>query len=215
MAEDVPRTPSSVSASVHPGPQRAVSRAFTFVGGATGAWRITTLAAVRGAGVPAARSVAVFAGAAPVPEPAAAVWVLRGVTSNERYTTRAEHEALAARQPDLGRPEATEAALIPIRKAEAWWALSQDERRAIFEARSKHIATSLAYLPAVARRLHHGRDLGEPFDFLTWFEYAPADAAAFEELVGRLRATEEWSYVEREVDIRLTRMDTEVVPPPN
>ncbi len=215
MAEDVPRTPSSVSASVHPGPHQAVSRAFTFVGASTGSWRITTLSAVRGEGLPAARHVAVFEGRAPAPGPAEAVWVLRGVTSNERYTTRAEHEALAARQPELGRPEATEAALIPIRKADAWWALSQDERRAIFEERSAHIATSLAYLPAVARRLHHGRDLGEPFDFLTWFEYAPADAAAFEELVDRLRATEEWSYVEREVDIRLTRADTEVLPPPN
>ena len=60
-------------------------------------------------------------------------------------------------------------------------------------------------LPAVARRLHHGRDLGEPFDFLTWFEFAPQDTAAFEELVGRLRATEEWSYVVREVDIRLKK----------
>jgi len=45
--------------------------------------------------------------------------------------------------------------------------------------------------------------LGEPFDFLTWFEYAPADAEVFEELVGTLRETEEWTYVEREVDIRL------------
>lgn len=72
-------------------------------------------------------------------------------------------------------------------------------------ARPRHIATGLEYLPAVARRLHHGRDLGEPFDFLTWFEYAPADADEFQELVGRLRQTEEWRYVEREIDIRLVR----------
>ncbi|MGH2707091.1 MAG: chlorite dismutase family protein, partial [Actinomycetota bacterium] len=93
--------------------------------------------------------------------------------------------------------------LIPIRKSEAWWGLSQDERQAIFEDRSRHIATGLKYLPAVARRLHHSRDLGEPFDFLTWFEFAPADEAAFDELVAVLRATEEWTFVEREVDIRL------------
>ena len=215
MAEDAPKILSRFSASLPLGPHRAVARQFTFVGGSTGSWRITKLSAVRGEGVPAARYVAVFEGPAPVPGPSGAIWVLRGVTSNERYTTRAEHELLAARQPELGRPEATEAALILIRKADAWWGLSQDERRTIFEARSAHIATSLAYLPAVARRLHHGRDLGEPFDFLTWFEYAPGDAAAFEELVDRLRATEEWSYVEREVDIRLTRADTDVVPRPN
>ncbi|MCA1694654.1 MAG: chlorite dismutase, partial [Actinobacteria bacterium] len=29
--------------------------------------------------------------------------------------------------------------------------------------------------------------------------------SAFEELVGRLRETEEWAYVEREIDIRLFR----------
>ena len=215
MAEEQRGTPRIFSAGLHPGPHQAVPREFTFVGGSTGPWRITMLSAVRGDGLPAAPHVAVSEGDAPVPRSSEAIWVLRGVTSNERYATMAEHTALAARGPELGRPEATEAALIPIRKVDAWWALSQDERRAIFEERSKHISTSLAYLPAVARRLHHGRDLGEPFDFLTWFEYAPGDAAAFEELVDRLRATEEWSYVEREVDIRLTRADTEVAPDPN
>src|SRR5215471_12400037 len=64
---------------------------------------------------------------------------------------------------------------------------------------------SRPYLPAVARRLHHSRELGEPFDFLTWFEYAPEHADAFEEMVRRLRSTAEWRYVEREVDIRASR----------
>ncbi len=96
------------------------------------------------------------------------------------------------------------AALIPIRKSQAWWDLPQDERRAVFEQRSHHIATGLKYLPAIARRLHHGRDLDEPFDFLTWFEFAPSDSSGFGELVAMLRETQEWSYVEREVDLRLT-----------
>jgi hypothetical protein len=69
----------------------------------------------------------------------------------------------------------------------------------------RHIATGLEYLSAVARRLHHGCDLGEPFDFLTWFEFAPEHAAAFEELVRRLRETKERTYVEREIDLRLAR----------
>src|SRR5262249_28475314 len=128
-----------------------------------------------------------------------------GVTETGGAPARGEHDELAARQPPLGRPGSTRAALIPIKKSEAWWELAQDERRRIFEESSRHLATSLEYLPAVARRLHHGRDLGEPFDFLTWFEFAPEDAADFEELVRRLRATEEWSYVEREVDLRLAR----------
>lgn len=71
------------------------------------------------------------------------------------------------------RPEATHAAIIPITKSGAWWRLAQDERREIFEESSHHIAIGLEYLPAVARELYHGRDLGEPFDFLAWFEYAP------------------------------------------
>ncbi len=131
--------------------------------------------------------------------------MLRGVTSHEQYATRAEHDRLAAVQPPLDRAGATRAALIPIAKSTEWWELSQDERRAIFEEDSHHIAIGLEFLPAIARRLYHCRDLGEPFDFLTWFEYARADAAAFEELVRRLRRTPEWNYVEREIDIRLAR----------
>jgi hypothetical protein len=83
--------------------------------------------------------------------------------------------------------------------------LAQDERRAIFEEQSRHIAIGMEYLPPVARRLHHCRELGEPFDVLTWFEYAPEHATDFENLVRRLRETREWSFVDREVDIRLSR----------
>lgn len=125
------------------------------------------------------------------------------MTSNTRYTIRAEVDALVARQEGLSRPQATRAALIPIRKMEAWWALAQDERRAIFEEQSRHIGLGLDYLPAISRRLLHCRELGEPFDFLTWLEYAPEHSQAFEELVRRLRDTEEWRYVDREIDIRL------------
>ena len=169
-----------------------------------GGWRIQEMEAVRGPRLELVQRLAVVEGCgAPIRTDAS--WVLRGVTSNERYATRQEHDALLAIQEPLGRPTAVRAALIPIKKSADWWALAQDQRRAIFEQRSHHIAMGLRYLPAVARRLHHSRDLAEPFDFLTWFEYAPTAAEAFEELVGRLRATEEWAYVEREVDIRLIR----------
>jgi chlorite dismutase len=133
--------------------------------------------------------------------------MLRGVTSNERYATRPEKQLLVATQASVGRPEATRAALIPIRKNAAWWALTQDERRTIFEESSRHIRIGMKYLPAIARRLHHCRDLqtAEPFDFLTWFDFAPKHAQAFEDLVGQLRATAEWKYVDREVDVRLER----------
>jgi chlorite dismutase len=143
----------------------------------------------------------------PAPQPEGAKWCLRGLTSNERYVNRFEKNRLTAKQPGLGRPQATCAALIPIRKSSAWWTLAQDERRKIFEESSRHVQIGLRYLPAIARRLHHCRDLGEsePFDFLTWFEYARTDSAAFDELVAELRASEEWTYVEKEVDIRVVR----------
>lgn len=179
-------------------------RLYTFTAAATGDWHITAIHRVVGEPLRSAARLSVRPGIAAAD---GAVWMLRGVVSNDRYVTRAEKERLAAIQEGLGRDEATHAALIPIRKNAAWWQLTQDERRRVFEERSRHVALGLAYLPAIARRLHHCRDLAisEPFDFLTWFEFAPAHADAFEELLGRLRATEEWQYVEREVDIRLRR----------
>jgi hypothetical protein len=174
-----------------------------FVGGDIGDWRVDRLVTVIGAPLAQVERVDVFEGGGVGQHTGR--WVLRGTTSHERYVERPEREQLVALQAPLRRPGATLAALIPISKSPSWWALTQEERRAIIETRSHHIATGVAYLPAVARRLHHGRDLQEEFDFLTWFEFAPADAAAFEELVCRLRETEEWSYVDREIDIRLVR----------
>jgi len=174
----------------------------TFAGAIHGAWVITRLEAVIGNGLPNASRLDLVRDAGARGDVA---WSLRGVSGHARYVERREKTMLDAASPPLGRPEATCAALIPIRKSSAWWALPQDERRAIFEERSRHISDSMAYLPRVARRLYHARDLGEPFDFLTWFEYAPEHAQAFEELVALLRSREEWRYVEREIDIRLSR----------
>ena len=181
----------------------------TFRGGQSGAWKITSLGEVKGqplAPVPALSVVRSAAIALPL-LPSQISWRLAGVASHLRYVERAEKVLLEAVQAGLGRPEASCAALIPIKKSSAWWELTQEERRQIFEDKSHHIAGSLKYLPAIARQLYHCRDLGEPFDFVTWFEYAPERAGLFEELVGMLRATEEWTYVEREVDVRVVRED--------
>lgn len=175
--------------------------AVCFVGARRGSWRVSRIDAVIGDRLPDVSHVDVVRGAA---LPPGAVWSLRGVSGHARYVERREKTMLDAASPPLGRPEATCAALIPIRKSRAWWALPQDERRAIFEERSHHISDSMSYLPRVARRLYHARDLGEPFDFLTWFEFAPEHATAFEELVALLRSREEWRHVEREVDIRVS-----------
>lgn len=185
--------------------QIPMNNSYMFVGGGRGRWKVTQMSAYLGEPLKNVSRVDVMNGQVATPS---ATWVLRGFTSNTRYATSGELTSLRGKQQGLGRPEATCAALIPIRKTAAWWDLAQDERRAIFEETSHHTAIGMEYLPAIARRLHHSRDLGEPFDFLTWFEFAPKDKPAFDELVKRLRETREWKYVEREVDIRLERIDT-------
>lgn len=178
---------------------------FAFLGGDSGAWRVTSLAPVSGVGLAPAQRLSIAPADAGTAAFASPAWRLDGLMSNIRYATRTELTRLRSVQEPLGRPVATCAALIPIKKSQAWWDLAQDERRRIFEEDSRHTAIGLDYLPAVSRQLYHCRDLGEPFDFLTWFEYAPEHADAFEELVRRLRGSREWTFVEREIDIRLER----------
>ena len=144
-----------------------------FRGGQSGAWRVKRLAGVKGeslAPMPALSVTHSDSIALPI-LPSQTGWRLVGVPSHVRYVERAEKEQLVAVQAGLGRPEAKLAALIPIKKSAAWWELTQEERRKIFEDKSHHIASSMRFLPAIARQLYHCRDLGGAFDFLTWFEY--------------------------------------------
>ena len=178
-------------------------RLIRFVGGSAGVWRVLAIRSVLGDFLPQVERVALCRGNEALP--LESQFTLSGVISNVRYVERSEQKELASKQAPLGRSEATMAALIPIRKTMAWWNLTQEDRRSIFETKSHHIAEGIKYLPSVARQLYHSRDIGEPFDFLTWFEYAPQHSDAFEELVRTLRKTEEWRYVDREIDIRLAR----------
>jgi chlorite dismutase len=193
------------SATISPGTINPNPRLFHFCAGDSGLWRIRAVLPVSGDTLPSAARLDVLAGDTAASR--SGIWTLRGVTSNERYVNGEEKRRLVATQEGLGRSDSVFAALIPIRKSTAWWALTQEQRREIFEALSHHTSTGLKYLPAIARRLHHCRDLStaEPFDFLTWFEYRPEDEPAFNTLLAELRMTTEWTYVEREVDIRLSR----------
>lgn len=97
-----------------------VSLLVSFVGGDLGAWDVERITAVRGDVLAAVPRLSALEGPnAPLPDDAE--WALRGVTSNERYTSRAEQEALKATSPPLGRADATAAALIPVRKSPEWW----------------------------------------------------------------------------------------------
>ncbi|WP_140487857.1 chlorite dismutase family protein [Flavobacterium sp. GSA192] len=177
---------------------------FDFVGGTIGEWKVIKMATIKGDNLPEIPYINKISSS--LIKNDEGIWTLKGIVSNLRYTEKAEKEQLVAIQEDLGRPLATQAAFIPLRKSAEWWNLAQDERRKIMEESSKHTQTGLKYLPAIARKLFHSRDIGEAFDFLTWFEYAPADEEAFEELLYALRKTEEWNYVDREVDIRLIKV---------
>ncbi|PKQ46187.1 chlorite dismutase family protein [Confluentibacter flavum] len=180
-----------------------IDNIFDFIGGNHGQWKILKMEPIVGETLKQAPYLKIVKSS--TVKSSEGVWSLKGLISNIRYTEKEEKEKLISIQADLGRPEATKAALIPIKKSEVWWTLAQDERRKIFEAQSNHTKTGLKYLPAIARKLYHCRDIGEPFDFITFFEYAPSDSEAFEELVYSLRKTEEWKYVDREIDIRLIR----------
>lgn len=174
----------------------------SFDGAASGAWAVTSIRTVCGDAVAPIKAITISHSSRL--ETKSGSWRLTGVASHVRYVERAEKRELVARQAGLGRVASTRAALIPIAKSQAWWDLTQDARREIFEAQSGHIANNMKYLPAIARQLYHCRDLNEPFDFLTWFEFSPSDEDAFDDMLIGLRLSEEWRFVSREVDIRLT-----------
>src|SRR5215468_5509364 len=80
-----------------------------FRGGQSGAWRVTRVTPVKGAGLAATPSLSVVHSlsiALPIlPSPTS--WRLAGVTSHVRYVERAEKEQLAAAHAEIGRAEAS------------------------------------------------------------------------------------------------------------
>jgi chlorite dismutase len=177
---------------------------FSFIGSDVGSWEVISNYAVIGEPLESVKKIDVINLPA-IQLNLSAKWVLQGFTSNLRYTVRDEVSLLRAKQEGLNRSNSKCAAMIPIKKNAEWWAMAQDERRAIFEEQSHHTEIGLSYLPEIARQLHHSRDLGEPFDFITWFEFAPEHTNKFDKLLLQLRSSKEWQYVERELDLRLQK----------
>src|SRR5215831_8847097 len=104
----------------------------TFVGGDSGMWRVERIGSITGSTLSWVPRLSILENNQST-IPKGSVWLLRGVTSYERYVHKRERSILRSQQAELGRLEATRAALIPIKKSTAWWELAQDERRAIFE----------------------------------------------------------------------------------
>src|SRR6516162_909381 len=68
-----------------------------FVAGSSGIWRIERITAVTGESLPPAERLAMIEGAE-AQRPLEGSWILRGTTSNSRYTNREELKALSVKQ---------------------------------------------------------------------------------------------------------------------
>lgn len=176
---------------------RSAETLFNYVGGLSGEWRITNVVNHSGSALKPASHLSITNGHL-TRVPAGTSWVLRGVVNSTRYVTR-EERIDRSLYSDAG----TRAALIPTRKSQGWWNLAKADRRDLVEERSRRISDGFGFIPAIARRFQYSRELGAPFDFVTWFEYDVEDASIFDELLNVLRTSEEWNYVEREIEIRL------------
>jgi len=130
------------------------------------------------------------------------------------YTTREQSDDLRARSSTGSGPSAV---FILIRKSEAWWAMSQDERQSFFLPSKRgagHTAIGAAYTDRIFRRLYHARYAApvapgnEAWDFLTYFELLPQEEGLFRSLLGELRdplRNPEWAFVDREMEVWTTR----------
>lgn len=132
-----------------------------------------------------------------------------GATMHLLYTDAATRGELAR----ISSPESGPVAvLIPIRKSAEWWALAREERQALLMegAPHGHLAIGQRYATRIYRRLYHARYLpGSEWDFLTYFEFPADTTSAFRELLAALRDVErnpEWAYVDREVELWMTRL---------
>jgi hypothetical protein len=121
----------------------------------------------------------------------------------------------SATRGDLARISAPEsgpvAVLIPIRKTAEWWTLAREQRQAyVMEgAPNGHLAIGRRYASRIYRRLYQARYLpGSEWDFLTYFEFPAQETQGFCELLAMLRDLDqnpEWAFVDREVEIWMTR----------
>ncbi len=132
---------------------------------------------------------------------------LRGVAQHHQYTDAAQKRDLeSVSHAELAPGPSTVAVLIPMRKNDAWWALSQDQRNAHFAGQG-HTAIGRRYADRIYRKLYHSRYLehGSGCDFLTYFEFDEGHTSDFRALLDELRATAEWAYVDLEYEIWMTK----------
>jgi hypothetical protein len=180
-------------------------------GGRVDRYRVDAVERRAGDGVAVEPGMTVIRVEAPGPLPRLGrAFQATGVVQHVLYTDAEKRKELAAISAGERGPRAV---LIPISKSEAWWALAQDERDRFFRRageRPGHVEIGARHAPSIFRRLYQARyQPGSEWDFLTYFEFAEADAAGFRALLAALRdpaLNPEWGFVERETEIWMTRV---------
>jgi hypothetical protein len=95
---------------------------FDFVGGDNGQWKVSKMSTVIGESIDKITHLKIIPSSLLAQNEG--IWTMKGLKSNIRYAEKEEKEKLLAVQEGLGRELATFAALIAIRKNEAWWNLA-------------------------------------------------------------------------------------------
>ena len=130
------------------------------------------------------------------------------VTRQLNYTDAETLQRLKDNAPKRGNgEEQPNAVVFPLSKTPAWWTLTAEKRQNYFFAHPElfgndhlgHNGVGFKYIQRIFRKLYHSRFIDSQQDFMTYFEYADADADTFDSLLSGLRDTtrnQEWKYVE-------------------
>lgn len=131
-----------------------------------------------------------------------------GVTQELKYTDHDTLQRLKDQAPKRGDGEAQPNGIVlPLSKTPEWWAMTLEKRQSYFFTHPEsfgndhrgHNAIGFQYINRIFRKLYHSRFIDDRQDFVTYFEYADADADAFDKLLGGLRnpkVNPEWKFVE-------------------
>lgn len=182
-------------------PPASQQSVYTYLGGNRGDWAVTHATARRGEPLAGVTHVDIVNGSVARTPPGVA-WMLSGLVHHTRYVTR-EDAGFPSRATQRPAASATCAALIAVRRSRASWDVMQAGRDDLLQPFPGLQVRRL--LSTIIGRWQHPRDLSDQFETVTWFEYASHDAAAFDDLLAEWRASEEWSYVDRECELRLIR----------
>lgn len=142
------------------------------------------------------------------------------VTRQLNYTDADTLQRLKDNAPKRGNgEEQPNVVVFPLSKTAAWWGQTQEKRQNYFfenpalfgKDHIGHNGVGFKYIQHIFRKLYHSRFIDSKQDFMTYFEYADADASTFDALLSGLRnpgLNQEWEYVEEKPIVYGKRMAT-------